>query len=232
MSSTELSEGKISLNKDDLTQRIFDMFNHIIQNEHIKALGERKDARKKLNEIQPVVAACKTKDCDFKACIDDVSSSGVFIKTRRHLSTGQEIAMIFSFPKAKNTIMATGQIVRASDKGVGVEFRIVFKDKNYMVQNREKRDDARINYKSPVTVEDLESGITLGARMVNYSRNGLCFETNELLHQGAEIYIGIENSPYTSPSFRSYEFLDVIGTENISNGVFLLFAALFQNPFN
>jgi Tfp pilus assembly protein PilZ len=30
-------------------------------------------------------------------------------------------------------------------------------------------------------------------------------ETNELLHQGAEIYIGIENSPYTSPSFRSYE---------------------------
>ncbi len=74
-----------------------------------------------------------------------------------------------------------------------------------MVQYPEQRDDARINYKSPVKVEDLMSGITLGARMVNYSRTGLCFETNERLHQGAEIYIGIENSPYTSPPSRSYE---------------------------
>ncbi len=74
-----------------------------------------------------------------------------------------------------------------------------------MVQNPEQRDDSRINYKSPVEVEDLESGITLGTRMVNYSRNGLCFETNELLRQGAEINIGIENSPYTSTSFKSYE---------------------------
>jgi hypothetical protein len=39
--------------------------------------------------------------------------------------------MKFSFPKAKNTIMATGEVVRASGKGVGVEFRILFKDKNY-----------------------------------------------------------------------------------------------------
>ena len=117
--------------KDDLTERIFDMFNHVIQNEHIKVLDERKDARKKLNEIQPIVAVCKTKDCDFNASIDDVSSNGVFIKTRRHLSIGQEIAMKFSFPKTKNIIMATGEIVRASSKGVGVEFKIFFKDKSY-----------------------------------------------------------------------------------------------------
>jgi Tfp pilus assembly protein PilZ len=140
MSSTELSEVKILSNKDDLTQRIFDMFNYIIQNEQIRVVDQRKDVRKKLNEIQPIVAACKTKDCDFKASIDDVSSSGVFIKTRRNLSTGQEIAMIFSFPNAKNTIMATGEIVRASGKGVGVEFKIFFKNKSYMVQNPEKRD--------------------------------------------------------------------------------------------
>ena len=39
--------------------------------------------------------------------------------------------MKFSFPKAKNTIMATGEIVRASGKGVGVKFKIFFKDKNH-----------------------------------------------------------------------------------------------------
>ena len=74
-----------------------------------------------------------------------------------------------------------------------------------MAQNSEQRDDDRINYKSPVKVEDLESGIALGARMVNYSRTGLCFETNELLILDAEIFIGIDNSPYTSPPFSSYE---------------------------
>lgn len=74
-----------------------------------------------------------------------------------------------------------------------------------MVQNSEQRDDSRTNYKLPVKVEDLESGIALGARMTNYSRTGLCFETNELLHPGAEIFIGIEKSPYTSPPFSSYE---------------------------
>jgi hypothetical protein len=107
------------------------MSDHIIPKGQIRVLDERKDARKKLNEIQPVVAACKTKDCNFKASIDDVSSSGVFIKTRRHLSTGQEIAMKFSFPNAKNMIMATGEIVRASGRGVAVKFKIFFKDKNY-----------------------------------------------------------------------------------------------------
>ena len=110
------------------------MSDHIIPKRQIRVLDERKDTRKKFNEIQPVVAACKTKDCDFKASIDDVSSSGVFIKTRRYLSIGQEIAMKFSFPNAKNTIMATGEIVRASGKGIGVEFKIFFKDKDYQPQ--------------------------------------------------------------------------------------------------
>ena len=127
MSSPELPEVKISLNKDDLTERIFGMSNHVIQNEHIEVLDERKDARKKLNENQPIVAVCKTKYCDFKASIDDVSSNGIFIKTRRHLSTGQEIAIKFRFPKAKDTIMATGEIVRVASKGIGVEFKIFFK---------------------------------------------------------------------------------------------------------
>ena len=58
------------MNKDDLTERIFDMFNHIRQNGQIKVLDERKDARKKLNEFQPVVATCKTKYCEFKVLIE------------------------------------------------------------------------------------------------------------------------------------------------------------------
>jgi Tfp pilus assembly protein PilZ len=104
------------------------MFNHIIHNNQIRVLDKRKEVRKKLNEIQPILAACKTKECDFKAFIDDISSSGVFIKTRKHLLVGQEIAMKFIFPNGKNTIKATGEIIRVSEKGIAVEFKIFFKD--------------------------------------------------------------------------------------------------------
>ena len=70
-----------------------------------------------------------------------------------------------------------------------------------MVHYYEKRDDARNVYKSPITVKDIKAGKTYRARMVNYSKNGLYFETNWLLESVTEIYIEIENSPKASSSF-------------------------------
>ena len=103
------------------------MENYNSQNERVVNLEGRRDARKRFDEIQPVVAACQTMDSDFEAFIQDVSSSGVFIKTSRPLLTGQEIAMTFMFPKTRKPIMATGEIVRVSYRGVGVKFKIFFK---------------------------------------------------------------------------------------------------------
>jgi hypothetical protein len=91
-----------------------------------------------------------------------------------------------------------------------------------MVQNPEQRGDIRLNYKSPLKVKDLESGITLRARMVNYTKNGLCFETNHRLPLRAEIHIRIERSPYTSPSFRSDEscHAKIIWCKKLATGLF------------
>lgn len=69
-----------------------------------------------------------------------------------------------------------------------------------MVQYYEKRADVRNIHKSPITVEDLKAGKTYRARMVNYCRNGLYFETDWHLKSGAEICILMENSPKVSSS--------------------------------
>lgn len=69
-----------------------------------------------------------------------------------------------------------------------------------MDENPEKRDNARINYKSPVTIENLKAGIMYQARMLNYSKSGLYFETDDLLNLGEEVFIGIEYSPYAESS--------------------------------
>jgi Tfp pilus assembly protein PilZ len=103
------------------------MESYSLKDEIIKNLEERQDSRKKFNEPQHVIAACRTRDSDFDAFIQNISSSGVFIKTTKPLLAGQEIAMTFTFPQTQKTIMATGEIVRISYDGVGVKFNIFFK---------------------------------------------------------------------------------------------------------
>ena len=73
-----------------------------------------------------------------------------------------------------------------------------------MVDNPENRNNARIKYKSPVTIENLKAGIIYQARMLNFSKHGLYFETDSLLRLGDEVYIGIEYSPYAD-SQNTYE---------------------------
>jgi Tfp pilus assembly protein PilZ len=90
-------------------------------------LERRKDARKKVDETQLMVANCRTMDCDFQAPVENISSGGIFINTRQHLFAGQEIAIKFDFPDARNTIMANGEVVRTSMDGVGIRFRMFFK---------------------------------------------------------------------------------------------------------
>ena len=75
-----------------------------------------------------------------------------------------------------------------------------------MSENPENRDNARIDYKSPVMIENLKAGIIYRARMLNYSKHGLYFETDSWLQLGDEVFIGIEYSPY-SESQEAYECL-------------------------
>ena len=104
------------------------MAKKIIRNRIIKNIEQRKDARKGINEFQPIMADCQTMDATFKAPIQNVSSAGVFIKTGRKLSIGQEIAITFNFPRTRQTIMANGEIVRLTRDGAGVKIKMFFKE--------------------------------------------------------------------------------------------------------
>lgn len=103
------------------------MYSNTIANGQSRNLERRKDARKKVNGTQLVVANCRTMEGEFQAPIDNVSSSGIFIDTRQRLFAGQEIALKFDFPDAGNTIMANGEIVRTSFEGAGIRFKLFFK---------------------------------------------------------------------------------------------------------
>ncbi|MGD8765449.1 MAG: PilZ domain-containing protein [Desulfobacteraceae bacterium] len=100
----------------------------IIRKGNLESLEERKDARKRIDKFQPILAECRTMDSTFEAPIQNVSTAGVFIKTSRRLSIGQEIAITFTFPQTRQTIMVNGEIVRITREGVGVKIKMFFKE--------------------------------------------------------------------------------------------------------
>jgi len=87
---------------------------------------DRKDSRIFFNEKNPVIAECFTMDSHFKASIQDLCTSGVFISTDKKFSIGQEISLTFWFPESGKKMMASGEIVRIAYSGIGVKFKILF----------------------------------------------------------------------------------------------------------
>jgi Tfp pilus assembly protein PilZ len=89
---------------------------------------ERECGRKRFNKDLPT-ATCKTSRCAFIAPVEDISSNGAFVRTKRQFAVGQEVAMTINFPATGETCMVTGVIVRSSTRGVGVNFKVFFKNK-------------------------------------------------------------------------------------------------------
>jgi len=56
-----------------------------------------------------------------------------------------------------------------------------------------KKRGLRISYWTPITIQEAGAYFLYRARLSNYSRGGICFETDLLLHPQAEVYIGIED---------------------------------------
>lgn len=65
-----------------------------------------------------------------------------------------------------------------------------------MDSNPEQRDKTRFSHESAITLENYEIGLMHGARMLNFSAEGMYFESDYVLERGTEVFIGITNSPY------------------------------------
>ena len=79
----------------------------------------------------------KTSWVDALVCKDfikDISSGGVFIKTNMPFSVGQDVSLAFQIPKQQEHIKMTGKIVRITDEGIGVKFKIANENQGAMIK--------------------------------------------------------------------------------------------------
>jgi hypothetical protein len=67
-------------------------------------------------------------------------------------------------------------------------------------RNTENRSDVRLQRAARIVLEDFEGGVMYEARMVNYSKKGIYFESDFYLVPGIEIFAGINDSPFASES--------------------------------
>jgi len=59
----------------------------------------------------------------YRDFIQDMSDSGVFIKTRQVFRPGQDILMTFMAPDLQKPFKIPGEIMRTLDNGIGVRFK-------------------------------------------------------------------------------------------------------------
>jgi hypothetical protein len=67
-----------------------------------------------------------------------------------------------------------------------------------MESSPDQRVDTRLRHEAVIMFEHYPSGKYFEGKMLNYSRGGMYFESNFAPEIGAEIFIGVENSPYSS----------------------------------
>ena len=95
------------------------------------------------------------------------------------------------------------------------------RDADKKVENLENRDTARIDHTSSLQVQDMESEKIYKARMFNYSKEGIYFESDSVLNPGIQIYIGIQNSPYASmPDVLEYHRAQIMWRKELKRSFF------------
>jgi Tfp pilus assembly protein PilZ len=117
------------IDRDEIRASIFDMVSRMSDEEMLalsKELKERRyrERRKYDRTDFFTIIDYSAGDQYYRDFIQDMSNSGVFIKTSQKFSVGQIIRMIFMSRDNQKPFKINGEIVRVSSDGIGVKFKI------------------------------------------------------------------------------------------------------------
>jgi Tfp pilus assembly protein PilZ len=72
----------------------------------------------------------------FRDYIYDISTGGVFIKTRESFSLGEEIVLSMTFSAEGNAFKIPAEVVRTAPDGIGVKFKITSQVQQDIIESR------------------------------------------------------------------------------------------------
>ena len=133
MTDKELSEDST------ITAKLFSLILRMSKDEQLKLYEELKESvsqGKREHQRKPFLTVVNyaAQGSVYKDFIKNISAGGVFIETGMPFSVGQEVSLTFPLPDQKEHLKITGEIVRLSDQGIGVKFRMVNQDQETLIK--------------------------------------------------------------------------------------------------
>ena len=115
-------------NESSVTDHLIELIKNMSEDDQLALLREleerqAKQKRKRSRRSYTMEVNYITQGNVYQDIIQDISPTGVFIKTKESFSLGQEISMSIPSPDHQKYITVTGKIARITPQGIGVEFK-------------------------------------------------------------------------------------------------------------
>lgn len=128
-----------SSKESSVTERLIEFIKEMSEEDRQFLLQdlEQRQKGKRTHYRKPFVTVVDYASDDgvYKDFIQNISAGGVFIETRIPFAVGQEISLTFPLPNRKKHIKILGEVVRSSDKGIGVRFKIAGLDQEATIRS-------------------------------------------------------------------------------------------------
>ena len=127
-------------NRSNLTVRLFELIKGLSEDEQrslLRELEEKLSRGKREHERKPffMIIDYSTEDRVYKDYIQNISAGGVFIETQMPFTSGQELSLSFPLPNYQKYIKISGEIVRTSPQGIGVQFKTANQEQEEMIKS-------------------------------------------------------------------------------------------------
>ena len=103
----------------------------------VEELEERLHIKKRKYVRKPYFSAVcySAQDGAHVDFIQNISAGGVFIGTRLHPPVGEKVTLAFPLPMSQEHIMLDGEIVWATQQGMGVKFQMIKPEEEERMSN-------------------------------------------------------------------------------------------------
>ena len=117
------------LSRNEIRAYLFRLLNDMSDEEMrqlLKELEERQNEKQRKYSRKGFLTLIdyNVGDRSYKDFIQDISGSGIFIKTSQTFSVGQTISMTFMSPDNQKPFRINGEIIHIHEDGIGVKFKI------------------------------------------------------------------------------------------------------------
>jgi len=128
------------LNESMITARLIELIKKMPEDEQKTLLKELKEkpfeGRRKHKRKSFIMAVdYSTQDHIYKDFIQDISAGGVFIQTNMPFTVGQVVSLTFPLPNYQKHIKVIGEVVRTSQLGIGVKFKMTDQNQKTMIKS-------------------------------------------------------------------------------------------------